>query len=169
MLIEQIVKRFKKKMIESTLEDFKFRWEFEDFFRVLNIDNFFTMMEKQLNIKFNFNQEQDIKEKVLKIREWIEFNINDIKEIELQLNEMNKLDNLIHMIYIETKKIINNGLIVYLFYEKIHMSIEYNGNLYDTEDFFNLKLAKYKEELEKHLFVFLRSLNKNNIKENYSL
>ncbi|WP_339020509.1 hypothetical protein [Spiroplasma endosymbiont of Atherix ibis] len=66
MLVEEITKKFKKKFIETKIEDIKFKWEFEDFFNVLNINNFFTMMQKQLKVEYNFNQEKDIKEKIEK-------------------------------------------------------------------------------------------------------
>ncbi|QHX36872.1 hypothetical protein [Spiroplasma sp. BIUS-1] len=160
MLIEQITKRFKKKIIETKIEDIKFRWEFEDFFDVLNINNFLTMMQHQLKVTYNFNQEQDVREKIILIRDSITSMTEEIKDIEFNIKEVSKLDNLLHMFYLEIKEIINNSLITYLFYEKIHCSVEYKNNIYDTEDFFKLKLMLFKENLLKHSQVFIKSLNR---------
>ncbi|AUB31891.1 hypothetical protein [Spiroplasma floricola] len=156
MLIEQITKRFKKKFIETKIEDIKFKWEFEDFFNVLNINNFFTMMQKQLKVEYNFNQEKDIREKVENIRNLLLTIFDQAKEININLSDLNKLDNLIHMTYMEVKEIINNGLIVYLFYEKIHCSIEYKNNYYDTDQYFLLKISNFEKKLNTHLNTFLK-------------
>ncbi|AUM62859.1 hypothetical protein [Spiroplasma monobiae] len=162
MLIEQITKRFKKKIINYDIESIKFKWEFEDLFDVLNINNFFTMMQYQLRVEYNFNQEQDIREKINIIRRSIEDAVQVAKNIEINSNKLGVLDNLIHMIYMEIKDIINDGLIMYLFYEKIHCSIEFEGQLLDTDDFFKLKLMIFNKNLDKHLDQFLKSNDINN-------
>ncbi|WP_338984652.1 hypothetical protein [Spiroplasma endosymbiont of Diplazon laetatorius] len=168
MLIEQIAKRFKKKIINHEIEEIKFKWEFEDFFDVLNINIFLTMMQHQLKTQYNFNQEQDVREKVIGIRESIEKCVDVAKNTQVNTNKLGVLDNLIHMIYMEIKEIINEGLILYLFYEKIHCSVEYKGLLFDTDDYFKLKLMNFKESIEKHLNSFSKSLDLND-NNGYSL
>ncbi|WP_339020507.1 hypothetical protein [Spiroplasma endosymbiont of Atherix ibis] len=61
------------------------------------------------------------------------------------------------MTYMEVKDIINNGLIVYLFYEKLHCSIEYKNSYYDTDKYFFLKISNFEKKLNIYLNTFIKS------------
>ncbi|ALD66692.1 hypothetical protein [Spiroplasma cantharicola] len=167
MIVEQISKRFKKKILQINLEDINFKWEFEDFFQILNINNFITMMQHQLKISYNFTQEQDIREKIIKIREFLTQMVDEIKDYKINLNQITILDNLMHMIYMEIKEIINEGLIKYLFFEKIHFTVEYNQVIYDTDDYFKLKLMEFKENVNNHFEIFIKSFKNKQINDNF--
>ncbi|WP_342275197.1 hypothetical protein [Spiroplasma endosymbiont of Cantharis lateralis] len=168
MIVEQISKRFKKKIMQTTLEEINFKWEFEDFFQILNINNFLTMMQHQLKVEYNFQQEEDIKQKIMSIREFLTKMVEEIKDYKINLNQITILDNLIHMIYMEIKNIINEGLIKYLFYEKIHCSIEYNQKVYDTDDYFKLKFLEFMENTDNHFEIFTISFKNRVNRDNFS-
>ncbi|WP_339033774.1 hypothetical protein [Spiroplasma endosymbiont of Cantharis rufa] len=168
MIVEQISKRFKKKIMQTNLEEINFKWEFEDFFHILNINNFLTMMQHQLKVKYNFQQEEDIKQKIMSIRELLAKMVEEIKDYKINLNRITILDNLMHMIYMEIKDIINDGLIKYLFYEKIHCSIEYNQKFYDTDDYFKLKFLEFMENIDNHFEIFIKSFKNWVNKDNFS-
>ncbi|AGR41481.1 hypothetical protein [Spiroplasma taiwanense] len=159
--LDYLINKYSKKILKVKYNSINFYWEFINFTDIVNTNNFIKMFKKALNTEYNKKQEDDIKEKIHELRNIINYYLNKIKNLDFFEYKITILDNLLSSIYNSIKKFINNIIVTYLFFEKIHESIFENEKYFDNDLFYEWKLEILKFELIKHNLILLKSLNYN--------
>ncbi|ARU91397.1 hypothetical protein SCLARK_00754 [Spiroplasma clarkii] len=125
--------KYTKTINKTKIHNIEFYWEFCGFSEIINTNNFFTFIETRLKMKLNKTQEDHLVSKIDCLRSLLNHEL-----ISSPVSNKNLILNYLLKCYTSIRDFINETLFAYVLYSYLHEDIEYQHQVYDIDDFYQL-------------------------------
>ncbi|AHI54014.1 hypothetical protein SSABA_v1c06100 [Spiroplasma sabaudiense Ar-1343] len=164
---DAIVEKYMQKVVKINYNKYQFKWPYEDYFRIFNLPNLITFLERELNYKFGNLLIEEIENKLETIRKLVkegyDFSVRIIYEFNNFEDQLKQYKEYLIFSYSKIKNFISLVLIKWIFHNIIHEDVYINGQNLDIDKYYDLELLKLKNNLILNKIKLTKILLKTNI------